>query len=174
MSAVYLAFLAAFIAIRAPASPEEMQRYQTTAAAAEIVHMELLPRWQRSARQLMAAMVTIVDFESDMLLKVHDGSIRGKAGEICLAQIHRANGLWKRHAAKFEDLAGVTLGHTVQCFRTMADTLVHSLNLALKHRYLTYWREATFSAYHVSKPWKSPERWKRARAMRAWELSLSV
>ncbi|HEX2882235.1 MAG TPA: hypothetical protein VHO25_22095 [Polyangiaceae bacterium] len=157
--------LAALLALM-PAPASEHPRYQIAAEAIATVHAEFLPSWPRDSATLFAAQLTIIDFESDMQRGVHDGTIRGKAGEVCLMQAHRTNGFWARYGSSLDELAGTDLESTLRCIRTGTATLVWAANRCLKQHYRRNLWPAMFSAYHLGgQCWASPERFKRARAM---------
>jgi hypothetical protein len=150
-----------------PAPASEHERYETTAKALAQVHAEFLPQWPDSPVTLAAAQLTIIDFESNMLRGVHDGTIRGPAGEVCLMQVHRTNGFWDRYAGSLDELAGTDLESTIKCIRVGTATLVWAANRCLKQHYRKNFGPAMFSAYHLGgQCWASPERFKRARKMR--------
>lgn len=148
--------------------PAEIERYGTLAAATEIVSLELAPRWRGPPNEFVPAIVTAMWFQARFPRDVHEGSRLGAGGARCVMDIDPANGVWKRHAARFEDLTGLSLGNTVQCIRTGAEMLVHSLNRCLKRNYRTNWREAMWSVYaNGHKCWLHWEAKARARKMRA-------
>jgi len=69
-------------------------------------------------------------------------------------------------------LVGVDLGSTVSCLKAGALTLAWAARRCLGQRYYTYWRQAMWSAYHLSACWKSRHRFERARLMQSIESSL--
>ena len=153
--------------------PSELARYSTEAQALATAHAEFLPKWPRGGTELAAAQLTIIRFESGNLLGVHDGSIRGPSGEVCLMQIHPTNGTWRKYSDSFEALAGVDLEATTACIRTGTASLVWAANRCIGQRYRKNWAPAMMSSYHLGgQCWASPERFKRAMAMRNLESSL--
>jgi hypothetical protein len=159
--------LAILLRLMPTEDPAELHRYETLAAATAIVEQELVPRWRGPRHEFAPAIVTAMWFNAQYPRDVHEGSRLGSGGARCVMDIDPGNGVWKRHATRFEDLTGLELGRTVQCIRTGAETLVLSLNRCLKRHYVTNWREAMWSVYATGhKCWIHWEAKKRARKMR--------
>jgi hypothetical protein len=156
-----------------PAPESQQWRYYVAAEALAIAHAEALPKWPRSPIQLAAFQLAIIRRESNMTEGVHDGTILGAAGETCVMQLHETNGFWQRYAEKLSDLGGTTLEATLRCVRAGTATIVWAANRALSQRYFRFWREASFSAYHLGgRCWASPERFSRAKLMRSIEARI--
>lgn len=168
--------LAAFMALMKPA-PAELPRIATIAVAAEDVTAEVMAekRWPSSEDELSAAIAAGIIEESGLLRTVHSGTLRGKAGEICIMQLHPKNTFWKEF--EFESLGGTDYASTRRCLLSGAHTLQWGARRCLARHYKTYWRQAMWSAYHLGGAcWASPHRFKRAAlqvriASTRWEVT---
>ena len=124
---------------------------------------------------LTAAILTAVEREGGFREDVQAGERRGKAGEICLTQIHPVNGFWKNYVVEFDDLAGLSLEATTACFKTAAHTLYYGRNRCLKQRYRTNWAQAMWTYYHYGNQcWLSPHAHLRTRRMHHWHGLLTA
>ena len=162
MNAAY--YLAALLKL-CPQPVADPVRFQTIADGLSIAAAEFLPRWRGTERELAAAQLTAVRFESNAREDVHFGIVIGGAGEECLMQIHPKNVVWKKHAANFQDLVGVELGRTVQCLRAGTESLVNARAKCSREGYRKNLNAAMFSSYHMTGCWTSMERFRRAKMM---------
>lgn len=119
---------------------------------------------------LPAAILTTIEQEGGFLEAVQSGEIRGKAGEVCLSQIHPKNGFWRGYVAEFDDLAGLDLEATTACFSVAAHTLDYGRRRCLAQRYRTNWAPAMWTYYHLGgQCWLSPHAHKRTARMYHWQ-----
>lgn len=166
MSFTAAIFMAALLRFQPADDHEELRRLATIAVAAETVVNDPDTKWGAPKDELWAAILTAVHQESTAQRNVHDGTLRGKAGEVCLMQIHPRNRLWPRVAETLEHLVGTDLESTVRCLRAGALTLESSRGYCAKRNYKTNWRQAMWTQYHYgSKCWLSPHAQKRTREM---------
>lgn len=122
---------------------------------------------------LAATLLTALEQESNFSEAVQLGIVRGRAGEICMTQIHPVNGFWRGYVAKFEDLAGLSLEATTACFLTAAKTLSYSRAQCLRQNYRRNWAQAMWTRYHYgSRCWLSPHAHKRTIRMLHWNALL--
>lgn len=158
----YLALFAA----EAPAQfKNDPQRIATIAVAAARAEKKLIGSFPHP-KMLGPALATTILSESGLKSGIHAGTVRGKAGEICLGQIHPTNKIWERWAPSFESLGGAGIVWTEFCLLSVADTLASSLRYCAKRRYFTNWAPAMFTMYHYGgKCWLSPHGFPRARRM---------
>ncbi len=112
---------------------EGYSRFSTIAIAIEYVANHPPKRWvdglgdPHPKSELWRALVTIARHESAFWLPVHEGRIRGRAGEWCLAQIHPV--VLPSLGLEGPDLVGTDLDSTIRCFQAAADVLARSRNL---------------------------------------------
>lgn len=140
-------------------------RVARVAVGAERAEAKLRARFRRP-NMLGPTLATIAIKESRLAESVHDGSRRGRAGEICLTQIHPVNTQWKPWAPAFESLAGTDVEATERCFLAAAQSLTFALSYCHKRRYYRNWAKAMFSAYHYGgKCWLSPHAGERTALM---------
>lgn len=166
------AFTAAmFLALFASERPNEFakapERLATAALAAEQAQAQQQGKWRHGAPQLSAAIATVVLEESGLAADVHSGAKRGKAGEVCLVQIHPKNPQWRFVGApSFESLAGTDLQATTWCLATGVHALVFAEGYCAARRYKRNWQKAMFTLYHLGgKCWVSPVANKRTKLM---------
>jgi hypothetical protein len=137
---------------------KDPERFAVIAMAAKAAQDELLPSWHRDPRLLGAAIATGIRKESGGWESVHDGSLNGKAGEICLMQIHPTNTRWKHWAPSFEALAGVDLQATTWCLLTGGKSLISAASYCMARNYRRNWAPAMWTMYHYGdRCWLSPE-----------------
>ena len=176
------AILAALMEITSPKAAD-LPRLATVAIAAEDVTREVFDKkgWPSSQDELSAAIVTGIINESWGREDIHSGALRGKAGEVCLMQIHPTNAFWAElTGGDFDALGGTDYESTRLCLTAGARTLRWGARRCLAQHYRTYWREAMWSAYHLGGAcWASPHRFKRARMQSrivstSWQISPEV
>jgi hypothetical protein len=142
-------------------------RFARIAVAAARAERKLIKRF-RHQRYLGAILATVALNESGLWPDTHEGTRRGKAGEICLTQIHPRNPKWRRWAPSFESLAGTDIASTELCFLAAGETLIGALGFCLHRHYYTNWAAAMFTNYHYGdRCWLSPHAYPRARYMTA-------
>lgn len=119
---------------------------------------------------LAAALLTAIEQESNFSEAVQLGDVRGKAGEICMTQIHPVNGFWRGYVARFEDLAGLSIEATTACFLTAAKTLNYGRARCIRQHYRRNWAQAMWTHYHHGATcWLSPHAHKRTKRMHHWD-----
>lgn len=154
MKLTAVAILAALAAQRPTEYRDDPQRIATIAVAIEE---------SSESEFIRGALATAAIKESGLWRSVHTGERRGRAGEICLVQIHPVNIRWKRTTApSFEALAGTGLEATRWCFQTAAMHLAEGVRYCRKRRYIRNLVPAMWTFYHVSKCWLSPHAFERA------------
>jgi len=161
-------FLAVFLAYCPQRDPEELKRVAVVSVAAYQAQQTLLKskRWPGSEAELAGAIATGVIRESGLWHDTHDGSRIGRAGEICLMQIHPTNPAWKLFTSSRKNLAGTDLESTRLCLLTGAESLTRSARHCLGKRYFKNWRQAMWTMYHYgSRCWLSPHAYPRTRTM---------
>jgi len=93
---------------------EGIVRYVTVARAIAVVVTEPPAGWTGSSRELAHLLVTIARHESGFWRGVHDGTLRGAAGEKGLFQVHPS-------LPEFDEcLVGVDLDATISCVEVAA------------------------------------------------------
>ena len=102
---------------RAETRMEGMRRFATVAHALDKVSQDPPANWTGTPRELYNALVAIARQESAFWRGVHEGRIRGPAGEACLMQVHPGNGY------DLEKLVGVDLDSTARCLHAGAEIL---------------------------------------------------
>lgn len=108
--------------------PEGLRRYAVIARAMDAVQRRPPRRWRGSGPELWRALAAIVRQESAMWRGVHDGTIRGSAGEVCLVQLHPR--IWASLGiADPAEVLGVDLEATERCLRAGAELLARSRGL---------------------------------------------
>jgi hypothetical protein len=123
---------------------------------------------------LRGAILTAIEHESGFMESVHSGELRGKAGEICLVQIHPTNGFWKQVATEFDELGGLDIESTTKCLTAGVLTLRHSRGYCRARRFYKNWAPAMWTKYHYgNRCWLSPHAYKRTRRMHFWIAKLS-
>jgi hypothetical protein len=117
---------------REETSDEGLERYATIALAEANVAKAPPVEWHwcNAAGDLQAvrAEVTIARHESGFWRSVHEGKLRGPAGEVCLVQIHPV--LARLLGIDLESLVGVDLAATERCFRAGLTVLAKSRDRA--------------------------------------------
>ena len=103
---------------------EAIERWTVIAGAIETVAIDPPELWTGTPEELWRALVTIARHESAYWGSVHDGTLRGAAGEACLLQIHPEN--WVKLGVSDTDLVGLDLASTERCIRAGATILAQS------------------------------------------------
>ncbi len=152
----------------APAGFEGAAR-RDTITAATVAAVEATPQWRWSKRELAASLAVIVRFESNADAWVHHGVIVGRAGEVCLTQIHPVvRPFVERLGFEWSDLTGSDLASTTACLRVAAALLSSHRAYCESRRYFKNWDQAMFARYHRGNGcWGSPHQKKRALALRS-------
>ena len=165
---------AAILALLADRAPQqyaaEPDRFAVIAVATERAVKAALPRWHRPEKLLLAALLTAALRESGFRKDIHSGELRGKAGEICLVQIHPRNPVWRTVGApSFDALGGVDLQSTTYCLTAGALSLARAASYCGARHYRKNWAQAMWTLYHYgSKCWLSPHAYPRTATM--WRL----
>jgi hypothetical protein len=105
---------------------EALARWATIARAIELVALQPPAAWRGSPLQLTRALVTIARHESAYWRSVHDGSLRGEAGEACLVQVHPEAA--RALDVELEELVGLSKDATTRCLRAGAALLGRARN----------------------------------------------
>jgi len=159
--------LAALAILRPAQYHDNPERLALVANVVEQVAGEYAPRWRWGRPMLEAAIATAIDQESGLLETVHDGTLRGKAGEVCLMQVHPQNHTWQRLGiASFDALGGTDYQSTLNCVRTGTASLVFAAHHCYDQNYHRNWARAMWTQYHFgNRCWISPHAKKRAALM---------
>lgn len=160
--------LAAFATLQPRVYAANPERVALVAVAVEQQAIQSSSKWRWGTQQLAAAIATAILKESSIWESVHSGEQRGKAGEICLMQIHPKNRVWERIGIEsFESMGGVDPRSTRNCIAAGTATLVYAANRCYSKNYHRNWAPAMWTQYHYgSKCWLSPHAHGRARMMR--------
>lgn len=141
------AFLALFAHEEPAVYAADPGRVARVAIAAEQAQQPYLELWPQSDRSLGASVSAAIILESHLAESIHDGSKRGRAGEVCLVQINPINAMWKRVASTFDSLAGTGVEATVRCLRAGIETMQFGVRWCLKRHYKTNWIRAMWTFY---------------------------
>jgi hypothetical protein len=120
---------------------EAIPRWRTIALAVEAVRSDPPPRWPGSRRDLAVLLVVLGRAESAYWRPIHEGRLRGNAGEW---------GIWQCHpdlAGCDESLAGLDVASTERAARFAAGYLSSARRLAARDCPEADWVEATLRAY---------------------------
>lgn len=149
------------LASRAETRVEALRRYSVIAIAIESVVRDPPPAWRPrwSPGDLWRGLVTIGRQESAFWRSVHEGRVRGQAGEWCLAQIHPA--VLPLLGYEGPDLVGVDLAATARCFRVAAELLGRARGLCEGEP--GFWFAATIAAYGSGQGCDTTLEWVGAR-----------
>jgi len=149
---------------------EEPRRFAVIAVAAQHAVSKVAPKWRRGEKVLLAALLTAATRESGFRQDIHSGELRGKAGEVCLVQIHPTNPAWKKVGAPtFDALGGVGLEATTYCLEAGALSLIQAANYCTARKYRRNWAQAMWTAYHYGgQCWLSPHAYGRTALM--WRM----
>lgn len=140
---------------------EALRRYSVIAIAVESVVRDPPPAWRPrwDPGDLWRGLVTIGRQESAFWRSVHEGRVRGQAGEWCLAQIHPA--VLPLLGFEGPDLVGVDLAATARCFRVAAELLGRAR--ALCEGEPGFWFAPTIAAYGSGQGCSTDHDWIRVR-----------
>jgi hypothetical protein len=121
---------------REETADEGLERWAVISVAAARV-AESPPREWRwggyvGALQAVRAEITIARHESGFWRSVHEGRLRGAAGEVCLTQIHPATA--RALGIELDSLVGVDLEATERCFRASLIVLGNAREVAERDR----------------------------------------
>lgn len=162
---------AAILAILATSAPKQFEenpeRFAVIAVAAHTAVETVNPRWKRGDKLLLAAILTAAQQESGFQEEIQSGKKRGKAGEICMMQIHPSNSAWKDAGApSFSALGGIDLKSTTYCLTAGAISLTRSANYCTARNYRKNWIPAMWTSYHYGgRCWISPHAYTRTSIM---------
>lgn len=173
MSAAFTAamFLAALSQEVRTQYEQDPERIAIIAIAAERAQSEMTTKWRHLPNELSGAIVAGIITESGARADIHDGTRRGLDGDICIMQIHRGNGNWKKFVTAFDQLAGHSVASTKLCILTGITTLSRGLNYCLNRNYKTNWGQAMWTMYRFGhKCWLADDAYKRTGLMNkiAW------
>lgn len=123
---------------RVESRAEGMDRWAVIARAIARVSEEPPSNWRRAWPRLglARALVTIARHESAFWRPVHDGRLRGTAGEVCLVQVHPVAA--KTLGVELESLVGLDAAATERCLRAGAELLARA------RRYCELWPDPWF------------------------------
>lgn len=140
---------------------EALRRFATIAIAIESVAQDPPESWRRrwSGDELWRGLATIARQESAFWRSVHEGRIRGRAGEWCLAQIHPV--VLPVLGYDGPDLVGTDLAATTRCFRVAAELLGRARRLCASEP--GHWFESAIAAYGSGQGCATDPDWVRAR-----------
>jgi hypothetical protein len=106
---------------------EALGRWVTIATQAAHVALHPPARWPGSKRELWRVLVTVARHESAFWRPVHEGRLRGSAGEVCLLQIHPV--VWASLGVSGDDLVGVDPESTRRCLYAGAELMSRARRL---------------------------------------------
>lgn len=133
---------------------EGMARYAIIARAVTRVANNPPAEWvwlgRLGALQIVRAEVTIARHESGFWRSVHEGKLRGPAGEACLVQIHPATA--RHFGIDLESLVGLDEDSTYRCIYAGVFVLAKARVLAERRCHDgKHWFEPTIAAYGSGK-----------------------
>jgi anaerobic selenocysteine-containing dehydrogenase len=135
---------------RTESTEESLERWATIALADAAVAANPPAEWHwRGADgrlQLVRALVTIARHESAFWRSVHEGRLRGAAGEACLVQIHPDTA--RRLGIDLDSLVGIDQAATERCLRAGAIVLAMARELAeCRCQAAPHWFAPSIAAY---------------------------
>lgn len=133
---------------RRETAAEGTDRWATIARASARVCSSPPPAWKAKwgALACTRGLTTIMRHESAFWRSVHEGRLRGPAGEVCLVQIHPA--VTKALGIDPETLVGIDDASTERCLRVGAELLGLSRGLVEQHEPVPeHWFGPSVAAY---------------------------